>query len=189
MRRGVCKCRYCTERVQIKCAFCQRFVFVLRKKAEQRGQRFCSRRCANLWNGRSREGRPSCACGCGILIGPQATRYISGHNPTKPLRRRGPDHPNWKGGPKRRHLSPEHREWREKVFRRDDYTCRNCGARNGMGKSVYLHAHHIRPVADEPSAAYDIDNGLTFCVECHRTHHWGADRKRTPKAATDFAAD
>ena len=183
MRGGVCHCRYGTDRVQITCAFCQRVVWVLRKKKEQRGQRFCSRRCANRWNGRSRAGRPPCACGCGMLIGRQATRYISGHNPPKPHKRRsGPDPWNWRGGPKRLHLSPEHREWRERVFRRDNFICRNCGAQNGVGKSVYLQAHHIRHVADEPSAAYDIDNGLTLCLDCHRTLHWGADRKRKSKA-------
>ena len=190
MRGEVCHCRYCTERVQIKCAFCRRLVLVLRKKVEQRGQRFCSRRCANRWNGRTRAGRPPCACGCGTLIGRQATRYISGHNPSKPPEpRSGPDNWRWSGGPKRPHLSPEHREWREKVFRRDNFTCRGCGARSGVGKAVYLHAHHIRHVADDPSAAYDIDNGLTLCIDCHRTLHWGADRKQRTKRAGDSAAE
>lgn len=75
------------------------------------------------------------------------------------------------------------------VFQKDDYTCQSCGARSRAGDPVYLHAHHVRRVADEPSAAYDIDNGLTLCVDCHRTLHWGADRKRKSKKAIRSAAD
>ncbi len=188
--RGNCTCRYCTQRVQIKCAFCQKLAWVLRKKVEQRGQRFCSRRCANFWNSRCRAGRPPCECGCGMLIGTGATRFISGHNlpHTPPPPRRGPDNWRWSGGPKRPHLSLEHRMWREAVFRRDDYTCQNCRARSSAGNPVYLQAHHVRTVADDPLAAYDVDNGRTLCLECHRTLHWGADRKRRPKP-TDSAAE
>jgi len=99
MRGGVCDCRYCTERVQITCAFCKKIVWGLRRKKERRGQRFCSRRCANRWNARSRAGRPPCECGCGMLIGPQATRFISGHNPPTPRAPlRGPANGRWSGG-------------------------------------------------------------------------------------------
>ena len=188
MRGGICRCRYCTERVQIRCAFCQKSAWVLRKKVEQRAQRFCSRRCANFWNARVRAGRPFCACGCGKPIGPQATRFSAGHNRPQHEPVRGPAHPRWTGGPKRVHLTPEYREWRDAVFHRDNYTCQNCGARSAAGNPVYLHAHHMKPVAEEPLAAFDLDNGRTLCIECHRTHHWGADRKRTTKAA-DTAAD
>src|SRR5688500_14947091 len=50
------------------------------------------------------------------------------------------------------HLSPEHRVWRKAVFQKDDYTCQSCGARSRAGDPVYLHAHHVRRVADEPLA-------------------------------------
>lgn len=170
MRGGACGCRYCTERIQIRCAFRRQTAWVLRKKVEHRGQRFCSRRCANLWNSRKRAGRPPCECGCGMLIGPQATRFISGHNPPTPRAPlRGPANGRWSGGPKRPHLSPEHRAWRQAVFRKDDYTCQSCGARSRAADPVYLHAHHVRRVADEPLAAFDVDNGQTLCLECHRT--------------------
>jgi 5-methylcytosine-specific restriction endonuclease McrA len=188
MRGGTCSCRYCTERVQIKCAFCRKTAWVLRRKVEERGQRFCSRRCANFWNSRKRAGRPPCECGCGLLIGPQATRFISGHNPRAPRAPlRGPANPRWSGGPKRPHLSPEHRTWREAVFRKDDYTCQNCGARSSAGNPVYLQAHHVKRVVDEPFAAFDVDNGQTLCLECHRTFHWGADRKRRRKRVVPAA--
>jgi 5-methylcytosine-specific restriction endonuclease McrA len=78
---------------------------------------------------------------------------------------------NWSGGPKRPHLSPEYREWRIEIFTRDQYTCRFCGLRSASGVEAYLHAHHVVPVSADKSKAFDLDNGLTLCVECHRSHH------------------
>ena len=67
----------------------------------------------------------------------------------------------------------EYREWRESVFERDDYTCQMCGARGraGLGKSVYLEAHHIKGWAKYPELRYDIENGVTLCGDCHRSIH------------------
>jgi len=58
--------------------------------------------------------------------------------------------------------TPQHMEWRDAVFERDDYTCQECG---GFGD--VLHAHHIRPYRDYPELELDIDNGITLCERCH----------------------
>ena len=79
-------------------------------------------------------------------------------------------HPNWVDGGKHEdylnHLrkSDEWREWRTKVFERDDYTCQMCNER-GLG----LHPHHIRFKSDFPELIYEVDNGITLCVDCHRS--------------------
>jgi len=52
--------------------------------------------------------------------------------------------------------------WRKQVFERDDYTCQVCGQ---YGWS--LVAHHILPYSDFPEHRDDIENGITFCVDCH----------------------
>jgi hypothetical protein len=75
--------------------------------------------------------------------------------------------PNWKGGitilnTLRRH-SIEHREWREKIFKRDDYTCQVC-----LSRGKRLEAHHIRPWRENKDLQYDVENGITLCVPCHR---------------------
>lgn len=75
---------------------------------------------------------------------------------------------NWKGGAKNERETLEYREWRIKVWQRDNYTCTKCGK---VGKN--LHAHHIKHFAKFPELRYEIENGLTLCKTCHNKLHWG----------------
>lgn len=65
--------------------------------------------------------------------------------------------------------SIEYKLWRTAVFERDNYTCIWCGARNGNGKKIILHADHIKPFAYYPELRFSIDNGRTLCEPCHKT--------------------
>ncbi|MEW8048957.1 MAG: HNH endonuclease signature motif containing protein [Candidatus Thiodiazotropha sp.] len=80
---------------------------------------------------------------------------------------KGENNPSWKGGvskeSRRLRSSAAFKEWREKVFKRDDYTCQECGKRGG-----YLEPDHIKPFAYFPELRFDVDNGRTLCKECHR---------------------
>lgn len=67
-----------------------------------------------------------------------------------------------------------YREWREAVFARDDWTCRDCGVRGGR-----LEAHHIKSWRDHPEHRFDTDNGLTLCKDCHRLHTAKQTSERT----------
>ena len=68
--------------------------------------------------------------------------------------------------------------WRKAVFERDDYTCQHCGTRGGQGKTVILHADHIKRFADYPELRFDLNNGRTLCVDCHRkTPTWGGRKQ------------
>lgn len=60
------------------------------------------------------------------------------------------------------------REWRKKVFERDNYTCQDCGIRSGNGVTVYLNADHIKPWALYPELRLELSNGRTLCQPCHR---------------------
>lgn len=56
--------------------------------------------------------------------------------------------------------------WRQQVFERDNYACVLCKRR---GK--YLNAHHIYAFALYPSLRFDVTNGITLCIGCHKDIH------------------
>lgn len=61
---------------------------------------------------------------------------------------------------------PEYVLWRNNVFKRDDYTCQDCGQKGGE-----LNAHHIKSYKDYPKLRLILRNGITLCVICHRKRH------------------
>lgn len=97
----------------------------------------------------------------------------------------GEKNPAWKGG-----ITPfviqirnsiKYDIWRLGVFTRDDFTCCLCGVRGGK-----LHAdHYLRKFSTiledngiktlEQAYAceelWDLNNGRTLCVDCHKEHH------------------
>lgn len=70
-----------------------------------------------------------------------------------------------------------YRQWRSDVFTRDKFTCQDCGVVGGA-----LHADHIIPFAfilkkncvdsvekaQECSELWNLNNGRTLCVTCHK---------------------
>jgi len=58
--------------------------------------------------------------------------------------------------------------WRKYILSRDDYKCTNCESCEN------LEVHHIEPVAEYPSKAIDINNGITLCKKCHKKEHYGS---------------
>ena len=94
--------------------------------------------------------------------------------------------------------SKKYQRWRSSVFKRDNYTCVLCGARNGFGDGIVLAADHIIPFAkilDQIRFQYGIDglyknamqsdllfntnNGRTLCTNCHKkTETFGRPSKK-----------
>jgi hypothetical protein len=83
---------------------------------------------------------------------------------------RGKDHWNWKGGITAKSQefreSLEYKEWRRKVYERDNFTCQIC-----LNKSKKIVAHHIKSYWDHVNLRIDIDNGITLCRCCHINLH------------------
>jgi len=89
--------------------------------------------------------------------------------------RKGDKNPSWKGGVTPEHIkirnSKELKEWRESVFKRDKHTCQDCFDISQKGKTVYLHAHHLKSFSEFPELRFDINNGVTLCKKCHYKRH------------------
>jgi len=98
-----------------------------------------------------------------------------------PKPRYGADSNLWKGG-----ITPlllflrtcfEYRQWRSDVFTRDNFICQECGVKGGK-----LNADHIKPFsiiihenkiktyeeAKNCEELWNINNGRTFCEDCHK---------------------
>jgi hypothetical protein len=77
----------------------------------------------------------------------------------------------WKGGitPQNKLLrqSIDLKDWRNKIFKRDNYTCMIC-----LKRGVYLEAHHIKTWSKYPELRFEIGNGVTLCKICHNKTKW-----------------
>lgn len=89
-----------------------------------------------------------------------------------------------------KHGSAEEREWRTRVFERDNWTCQECGAHG-----VRLNADHIKPFGTHPESRFELSNGRTLCEPCHRktpTYGWRGywlKRRASEIAARRLAQD
>lgn len=92
----------------------------------------------------------------------------------------GERHWLWKGGVtstnKKIRQSHEYKEWRNSVFKRDDYTCVNCGKRGGV-----INADHIKPFSLFPELGFDLNNGRTLCKDCHTRIGWSLFKDGNPR--------
>lgn len=98
---------------------------------------------------------------------------------------KGEKNPGWKGGisplMNMIRVLPENRFWIKRVFKKDNYTCQKCL----KFKSGTLNAHHIvffskiiqkyniKSLNEAVSCKelWDINNGITLCVDCHKEVH------------------
>lgn len=114
---------------------------------------------------------------------PQHAEFMTGRKHSVETRQKmslankGEKSPWWRGGktPLEHTIraSLDYRLWRTAVFERDDYTCVFCGIRGAK-----LQADHIKPFAYFLELRFDVDNGRTLCVPCHKkTETFGARRK------------
>ena len=132
---------------------------------------------------------------CGQEFRTTAYRQARGHGQfcsrrcddnNRRVRFRGRNNHNWQGGitPAVRSVrrSARYIEWRDSIFRRDDFTCQECAAR-----CCVLNAHHETPfsviwralgikTAEEAFACdelWDLGNVVTLCLSCHdQINHW-----------------
>ena len=95
---------------------------------------------------------------------------------------------NWKGGiillNEKIRKCFQYRQWRESIFRRDDYTCQKCGNRGGILNADHKKAfaliiieNNIKTIEEaiDCKEFWDVNNGRTLCEKpCHReTENYG----------------
>lgn len=85
----------------------------------------------------------------------------------------GAKNASWKGGvtPERQRLYKT-QQWRQLVrfiFERDQFRCQRCGV--GQASKHHLHAHHIKPWADNEQLRFETTNLITLCRDCHLWVH------------------
>lgn len=178
---------YCRESTKIKlnCDECGKVIYKYRAWAKRLKHNFCSRECNAIWkskhlrgsnNARYNKKVVSCDyCGKKIikknyLVKEDKKCFCNQNCLGKWLSKNaiGKNASNWRGG-----VNPindtirksiKYKKWRISVFKRDKYTCQNCGDNKG-GK---LNAHHIKSFSKYSKLRFDISNGITLCEDCHK---------------------
>ncbi len=163
-----------------------RLCIICDKKYHRTGSRIpktCSLKCLNILRTRVPGGRLGMKSGINILCKSCKKQFYI----TKGQERRGKmfcsrkcaftfnsgsNSVQWRGGrikeKEKIRKSPEYKSWRKTVFERDGYTCVWCGQIGGQ-----LNADHIKPFSLYPEFRFDIDNGRTLCIDCHKkTDSW-----------------
>ena len=88
--------------------------------------------------------------------------------------RKGERNPSWDSAitdeerKKRRkwECSNEIKEWRDSVFKRENYTCEKCGVRGDR-----MNAHHKNGYKWCVAQRTNVDNGACLCERCHKKFH------------------
>lgn len=95
----------------------------------------------------------------------------------------GERNPNWKGGITPLNQQVRHclkyKEWIKAIFERDNYTCVLCGKRGSGDLEADHHPKYFCQImfdnkiktledAEKCSEMWDINNGRTLCMKCHK---------------------
>lgn len=106
---------------------------------------------------------------------PNAVKFIKGIHS-------GENHSGWRGGVTHERTKirncEQYREWRNLVFRRDEFICCHCGVKGGQLNadhypktfSKIVNDNGIKKLEDalKCDELWDLGNGRTLCVPCHK---------------------
>lgn len=149
-RLNIIKPKYPRTSVQTNCAACKVEFWVEPNRLKANRGKFCSLDCK----------RKNC-------LTKESKQKMSLAKKGKSTGRGGEKCHFWKGGitptNKLIRMSLQTRIWRTSVFERDAYTCVHCGEKGGR-----LQADHIKAFSLFPDLRFEITNGRTLCLECHK---------------------
>ena len=118
-----------------------------------------------------------CKCECGNITEVSGDHLKSGRVRSCGCIRKemvGTKHPNYNPNKtdeerlNKRYILGKHTidGFRNKVYQRDEYTCRVCGQ---VGKT--LNAHHLDGWNWAKDKRFEVSNGVTLCEDCHNEFH------------------
>ena len=127
-------------------------------------------------------------------------KYTEEERLERSLSRRGILGSNWQGGKTPLNLAVratfEYTQWRDKCFKRDGFLCVIGGKEHGTQLNVdhiktfsqIMHEHKITSVegARECTELWDIKNGRTLCIECHKATETYAGRGKQRLKRTEL---
>lgn len=175
-------CDYCGDKYKY---------YPSRRNREGRKNFFCNKECADKFKAKDGLDTHCTECNKDIHIPPSHIKevggykqknYFCGKDCESKFKKRewtGEEHPSYNGGTIKQ-MGENWREKREKVIKRDNNTCQNCGIEREKHKDKYnkgLHVHHKVPrsqiLSDEPTKseielANNMANLVTLCASCHR---------------------
>ena len=137
-----------------ECRHCQQLFVALPSELRRNGAQYCSPPCA--YKGKQRK----------ETLRKHALRQWK--NEEYRLAHTGKNNHMWKNGATYRTKwwsSRSHQTWRKKILERDARVCLFCGKRDANT------AHHLISAYYFPEFRLELDNGITYCDECHSIVH------------------
>ena len=157
-----------SSRLKLNCQYCNITIWRYPCQIKIGEDKYCSKKCCGL--DRRTINRNKRCKDCGKKIKYSST-YCVRHSQI------GDRAPNWQGGKTRLTKRIRNRlwafKWCKKVFKRDNWTCKQCGHHGGR-----LHAHHILSFVSFPKERFNINNGITLCEPCHKKIHYGSKNEQ-----------
>ena len=190
------------------CLICGKEFKIPHYKIKKGKAKFCSYECMGVWRKQNKGGQnhPNwkggkikiiCKkCGKEFFKKPSSLKKVGNYCSRKckgdamSIYQAGENSVFWKGGIHPDNLrirsSKRYTEWRNQVFKRDNFTCQKCGDKSGGN----LNAHHLKKfsfilddikqkfpllpiinIAENYTDLWDIKNGITLCEKCHMSNH------------------
>lgn len=184
-----CKPQNRENRIKVHCDNCGKELNLKPSVYRRSKHHYCSRECKDEGHGKIYKGKKhprwntvikQCdICGKEIMVWKNELEQYKHHYCSNECRYKGfsqyysgENHPSYDHArtDKERIMArqyPEYNKWRERVYKRDNYTCQCCGDNEGGN----LNAHHIFNYMEHEELRTDISNGITFCDKCHKAFH------------------
>jgi len=157
------------KRVSLICEWCGNTFIRLDCLVKSNQKHFCGNHCRAKWIGNKNSND---------LDYRERQRQLMKVKGNKPPVLRGKNHPRWKGGISKINRGQDYKycQWRKDVLYRDRFKCQKCGIIGGK-----LQSHHIKRWVDSVELRYEINNGITYCTDCHMQLHGLAKFKSKEK--------